>query len=708
MSAKSAALTADSRELVSKVDLAEQLGCSPRTVERKQGSEIPIAARVPSRNGKPAPCFDPKSVSATDSATVQAGGALAIPASFDFDSSEAAQARARELFQESVKPFVNPEELAVLIRQFPLANQLYEEIGRRGGVSGRTVRRRVQRFLQIGVAALSRRTRVDKGSTRALSSAGRDFILGAILPKPHSYGELSTMDVYRSYQGEAAWREAHIGCLLSGENRQKYARHLDVDGRLLESARMSPASYGTFVNFVNKIPQLVKTLGRRGDEAFHNQNLVSYREIRSTQPLDYVVMDHRVLDIFCLCPERGGWRLARPWITAAIDMRTRKWLAWVVVEVPSSDSIATVLKKVFTSFGLPKACYWDNGKDFICKWFEGGRERAQSFGSASDLPGQWGGVLESLNVRVHHAIVKNARAKLIEPAFGAVADFDRTLPEWAGHKPGARPERFGALLKEHEAWVAGKRQSSPFRTIQQISELYKKAFEDINERPHTGDGMEKVTPYGRGWACPNEVWERLIPRVERRTIPAETLQLCFAKRREITVKNGDVCTTFGGQKYHYRLVGNQTALLGLNGRVVSLAYDHLDLSQAALYLDNQFIGLASCIELRKMGEALFVEDERDRRAIRRDAKQFIRNVHQAIPVPDPETFLARRAEVAPKRIEPARVEVAAELPPAIVAAAAAMAEEAKTPREVHVPRISASESVDRDDEFNFFSSEGSM
>jgi uncharacterized protein YodC (DUF2158 family) len=708
VSAKSAALSSDPRELVSKVDLAEQLGCSARTVERKQGNKIPIAARAPSRNGKPAPYFDPSSVSAEEGGAVQTAGALALPASFDYDSSEAAQAKARELFQESVKPFVNPEELAVLTRQYPLANQLYEEIGRHRGVSGRTVRRRIQRFQEIGVAGLSRRTRVDKGSTRALSQAGKDFILAAILPKPNSYGALSTMDIYRLYEGEAAWREAHIGCLLSDENRLKYARYVDIDGRLLESARMSSAAYRTFCNFVSKIPQLVKTLGRRGDEAFHNQNLISYRDIRSVQPLEYLVLDHRVLDLFCLCPERGGWRLARPWVTCAIDMRTRRWLGWVVVEVPSSDSIATVLKKVFVSHGLPKALLIDNGKDFRCRWFEGANEKTRSADAITGLPGQWNGVLESLDIRVHHAIVKNARAKLIEPAFGAIADFDKTLPEWAGHKPGARLERFGALMKEHEAWVAGKRDASPFRTIQQISDLYNKVFADINERPHTGDGMEKVTPYGRGWAAPNEVWERLIPHVERRTIPVETLQLCFAKRREITVKNGDVCTTFGGQKYHYRLVGNQMALLGLNGRVVSLAYDYLDLSQAALYLDNQFIGLASCIELRRMGEEAFIEDQRDRQRVKRDAKQWIKSVHQAIPVPDPETFLARRAEVAPKRIDPARVEDAAELPQAIVDAAAAMAEEAKTPREVHVPRIAATTPVDRDDEFSFFSSEGGL
>jgi biotin operon repressor len=708
VSAKSATLTTEPRELVSKADLAEQLGCSARTVERKQGNEIPIAARVPSRNGKSVPCFDPSLVSAEEGGSVQTAGALALPASFDYDSSVEAQAKARELFQETVKPFVNPEELAVLIRQYPLANQLYEEIGRRGGVSGRTVRRRIQRFQEIGIAALSRRTRVDKGSSRALSPAGRDFVVSAFLPKQHSYGALSAMDVYRGYEGEAAWREAHIGCLLSSENRLKYARYVDIDGRLLESARMSSATYRTFCNFVSKIPQLVKTLGRQGDEAFHNQNLISFRDLRSIQPLEFVVCDHRVLDIFALCPERGGWRLARPWISVALDMRTRKFLSWVVVEVPSSDAIAAVLKKVFITYGLPKELYWDNGRDYRSSWFEGGRETKRSVDPLRSLPSQWGGVLDSLDIRVRHALPYNARAKLIEPAFINIANFDKQLPEWAGHKPGARPERFDALLKEHEAWLAGKRESSPFRTIQQISDLYNKAFADINERPHTGAGMEVVTPTGRGWGCPNQLWELLIPRVERRTIPAETLQLCFAKRREVTVKNGDVCTTFGGQKYHYRLVGNQMALLGLNGRVVSLAYDHLDLSQAALYLDSQFIGLASCIELRKMSEDKFVEDLRDRRRVKRDIKTFIQDVHRAVHVPDPETVLARRAEVAPKRIEPARVEVAAELPPAIVAAAAAMAEEAQTPREVHVPRISAADSVERDDEFSFFSNDGGM
>jgi len=52
-------------------------------------------------------------------------------------------------------------------------------------------------------------------------------------------------------------------------------------------------------------------------------------------------------------------------------MRTRKWVGWAIIESPSSDSIASVLKRVFLDWGVPEACLWDNGKDFRCEWLEG-------------------------------------------------------------------------------------------------------------------------------------------------------------------------------------------------------------------------------------------------------------------------------------------------------------------------------------------------
>ncbi len=635
--------------------------------------------------------------------------ALGLSPANGLNCSERAQAEIIECFRGVIDPIANPEKYAELQKQFGSRGKLVRHIAAENGISTRTLYRKQGLWKAQGVIGISRKIRVDRGSSRVFNAAAEEFILAAYLPKPGSYGELSVRDVYRLYAEERRYRAEHSAKPVHPEERARNRRYLDADGCFLPSAQFPEASYRTFCREVAKIPDLVKKMGRGGNEAYQNSELLSFREFESLLPLDFVVMDHRVLDIFCLVRTRDGWNLIRPWITAAIDMRTRKWLGWTIVETPSSDSIAATLKHVFIEHGLPKAAYFDNGKDFRCFWLEGRREHVRTAKRADSLPEKWTGVLETLGIRVHHAIVKRSRSKLIEPAWGAIADFDRTTPYWCGHKPGARPERFDRLLSDHDAWLAGKLASPPFLTIEQVSDLYSRAIADINEREHHGEGLRKVTPTGVGWMCPNEAWEILIPRVERRTIPEEVLQLCFAKRRELTVRNGEIQTTFDGRQYHYRLVGNRMALLGLNDRKVELAYDPLDLGKAAVYYEAAFIGLAECFELRRQGEAAFVEDERDRRRARREVKRWIKAVHQAIPVPSPDEHLRRRQEVLPSRIEPERPAGTVALPAAIEAAAKAQAEEREFSFADAQPITVAAiehEPSDDSDEFRFFAEQG--
>ena len=451
---------------------------------------------------------------------------------------------------------------------------------------------------------------------------------------------------------------------------------------------------------------MVRTLARDGNEAYRNtQEIISHRDIAAVAPMDYVVMDHRRLDIFCLIRERGGWKLARPWLTAAIDMRSRKWLAWAIVETPSSDSIATCLKRIFRNFGLPKSLYWDNGKDFRCEWFEGRRRTERTEPRIAELDPAWRGVLGTLGIRVHHAIVRNAPAKLIEPNFGRVSGIDRALPEWCGHKPGARPQRMAEMVKQHEAWAEGKADATPFRTIEEIAVLYNAAMRELNERPLEGEGMRKVTASGHGWLCPNEAWELTIGKVERRSVPADVLHLCFAKRKELTVKHGEVTTQHLGRDYHYRLADNSLRLMKYNGATVEFAYDPLDLGEAALYFESRFLGLVTCVDLRRMGEQAFVEDEKERRRARREIRKAIEAVGAIAPVPDLATRLARREEMRPARVEVPRIEAAAELPAAVVEAAAAVEEEWDFKFEaVSADTLSAAEKAapNKDEEFRFF------
>jgi hypothetical protein len=540
--------------------------------------------------------------------------------------------------------------------------------------SARTIRHWMTRYARFGVQGLVNKDRSDKGVRRKVNKAARALILALTVPKRGVFGALTVNEIWRAYIEERAWRESRIGTGLDAQDSQKYQVYME-DGCLSERARLPYLSSKTLRSIVADIPEAVRTLARDGDEAYRNtQEILSHRALGEIEPLEYLVMDHRVLDIFCRVAVRGGWKLVRPWLSAGIDMRTRRFLGWGIFEVPSSEAIATVLKKVFIEHGVPRNAYLDNGRDYRSEYLEGRRVCRAEATPIGEMDTTWRGVFGTLGIRVTHAIVRNARAKIIEPNFIRVANFDKQLPEYCGHRPTARPERFDTLAGQHEAWLRGEREASPFRTIQEIADLYDKVIADINEQPLQGEGMQKATPTGRGWMSPGECWDKLISRVERRTVQVEDLHVVFTKRRTLTVKHGEIGATFGGQKFFYRIEREPTQLMLLNGQLVDLAFDPHDLGQAAVYWRDRFVGLANCVDLRKMGEDHFVDDERARRAIRRDVKRAIRSVHEQIPVVGPEERLARRREVVPARLTGGEG-TPVTLPEAIVQAEEAIREE---------------------------------
>ncbi|HXM45018.1 MAG TPA: helix-turn-helix domain-containing protein [Bryobacteraceae bacterium] len=592
---------------------------------------------------------------------------LALPAG-GMNLSERDRAVAEKRF-DIIAPLLDRDKFGLLwFNCHNRTGEMIDFLTAQHGAKRRTLYDWLRRWERDGIAGLVDRDRKDKGRPRALNAAALDFILAAAMPREGSYGSLSVKEIFRAYLEERAWRAAHATKRLGEFEEKKYFRYLGESGRLSAGAQLPLATYETLRTWFNRIPEVVRVMARDGEEAFHNtQEILSFRNLTDIRPLDYVVMDHRRLDIFCLLRERGGWKLGRPWLTAAIDMRTRKWLSWVIVENPSSDSIAAVLKRTFLDHGLPAALYWDNGKDFTCEWFEGKKSHARSAPKVGELGSAWRGVLETLGVRVTHAIVKRARSKIIEPNFINVANFDKTTPWYCGHKPSARPERFAALLDQHERWLASSGEEPAFPTIGEVAATYDEALETLNEREHSGEGMSKVTPTGRGWCSPNEAWERLIGSVERRSMPPDVIQFAFAKRRKVTVRNGEIRTQFDQGKYHYRL-SDGVSLMAYNGETVEFGYDPLDLETISLYRLDRFLGLAHCVELRRMGEQAFVADEKNRRASRREVKKFIRAVHQQVPIPDYEQRAARRRAAAVHRTDPERAAAPRALPDAIVEA----------------------------------------
>jgi hypothetical protein len=322
------------------------------------------------------------------------------------------------------------------------------------------------------MAALVNRDRADKGMRRKSNRALDEFLVGHVIPQRGVFGALTVNEIYRAYLEERNWRSECIGQVLRGPDAEKYASYLDEDGRLSERWRLPNVTCKTLRAYVNAIPEPVRTLARGGLEKYQNtQEILSHRALSDIDPLDFLVGDHRLLDIFCLVPVRGGWRLARPWATCFIDMRTRRWLGWGLFEVPSSGSIAAVLRKVLIEWGVPKSVYIDNRRDYRSEYLEGKHIRREKTGPVGEFDATWRGVFGTLGIRVIHSIVRRARSKIIEPNFIRLANFDKQLPEYCGHCPSERPERFEAMVKQHGAWVRGERSESPFRTIQEIATL---------------------------------------------------------------------------------------------------------------------------------------------------------------------------------------------------------------------------------------------
>jgi transposase InsO family protein len=337
-----------------------------------------------------------------DSALTRGAGAGAL------NGDPKAQAIAGDRFRV-INQIISQEHFPEVHKTFPKVRERVRYVAEQKGISERQIYRWLGHWKMGGISALAPRIRSDKGASRSLNLASLSFLLSGALPKAAEYGTYSAADLHRIHEEERASREANVRKVLSRADQEKYRRYVDREGRLTAEALLSKTpSCATFARMVAKIPTIARKMASLGEAAYRDAEIISHRDIPATSPMDFVVMDHRVLDVFCLVRDgRRGWKLVRPWLTAAIDMRTRKWLAWVIVETPSSDSIAAVLKRLLIAHGAPLEVYWDNGKDFRCHYLEGRRETRITAAKIERLPNEWTGALDSLGIRVRHAIARN-------------------------------------------------------------------------------------------------------------------------------------------------------------------------------------------------------------------------------------------------------------------------------------------------------------
>jgi len=317
-----------------------------------------------------------------------------------------------------------------------------------------------------------------------------------------------------------------------------------------------------------------------------------------------------------------------------IDMRSRKIVGTAWSANPSSHTISSALRVAIENFGIPQTLVIDNGKDY------------EKIGRIDFSP-ECSGVLVRLGILPHYCLPRHPQSKLIESWFGTVRKrFDCLWPSYCGSSPTDRPEPCTDALKEHQAFLKGKRKSSPLLLASEFIATARQWIEEYNsQHPHSGRGMSGRTP--------DEVFAELLPHGQRRLIESpEVLYALFWDRQRRKVSEGG-CVQLYSERYEPADPVSLAKLFLEIERDVIVACDPANLGEAiALDLDGRFLARLRAQKLISRGPVSH-EDIRASMRIRRTARKAIA---------DYVTGLSRIRARAGDRTEIAHLQDRAEMP----------------------------------------------
>lgn len=348
------------------------------------------------------------------------------------------------------------------------------------------------------------------------------------------------------------------------------------------------------------IPEELKARLRYGEKYYYdNYQTYTLRDPESVSAGEVFVGDHHVFDLFIYVFQNGKYKWVRPWVTAWMDMRSRKLVSWTVNLSPCTDEIIAAFANAALdpAIGLPREVYLDNGRDYCSHKFGGTGNRGKKL-----TPEQQAVLIEEgkltatlmdrLKINTHFAIVENARAKVIEREFRNVVEwFSKTMPTYCGRTQKERPEDLEKKLKQPDKYGMSL-------------EEFRKVFSDwaknvMNKQVSQGKGRENE--------CPDQTFMRT--RLPVRTADPSVMRLFFMRSTN-PFKIGRNGITFRGIQYY----STGTALFK-RGQSVYVRYQEEDISKIWLYnTKDEFLGEVEKLEaiagINEEPEVLAAEMER--------------------------------------------------------------------------------------------------
>lgn len=308
-------------------------------------------------------------------------------------------------------------------------------------------------------------------------------------------------------------------------------------------------------------------MGRQGIKAFRDRCAPYIRRTyEGMLSNEWWIADNHTFDVQTK-GENG--KLHRLYLTAFFDARSGIFTGCYVTDAPSSQATLIALRKGILKYGIPQNIYVDNGREFLT--FDvgglGHRQKKSTKDKFTPPP-----VFERLGIKMTNAIVRNAKAKIIERRFRDVKDrLSRLFPTYTGGNVVERPERLKQIVKN----------SDNIPTDYEFTQ----AVEDIltyymNEKPYSGavssdNGKTRIQVYK----------ENLH---EKRTASELDLNLMLMRStRSQKVGRRGVHLTIAGQKIDYY---NDELILNHLGESVYCRYDPEDISTVRIYdLEDNYI-----------------------------------------------------------------------------------------------------------------------
>lgn len=324
------------------------------------------------------------------------------------------------------------------------------------------------------------------------------------------------------------------------------------------------ASPQTFTReIMRSIPPAARVFCREGRKACTDKMLPyihrTYDDLASN---DIWVCDNHTFDVFVNDGEHE--KPIRVYLTAFQDVRSRKFVGWYVTLNPSSQATLIALRRGIERYGIPKRIYSDNGREFLTfdiggRGFRKSRKLSQG---EHEIPT----ILQNLGIEFTTAMVKNARAKIIERAFLEVKNgFSKMFEGYTGGTIAERPERLKKTGKD----------ADNFTLLPEFIAYVDKYIEGIfNKHKHYGEGMNGRTP--------DQVYAECL--VEQTVATVEQLNLMMLRNTRMQkVTRDGVYITLCGQKVPF----NSTELNFYHiHRKVYVRYNPDDLQEVRVYDDQ--------------------------------------------------------------------------------------------------------------------------